>query len=585
MSTDLAASVSAARGPEAPGFLRRAGRFALRALGIPAYIALLGLSLLPLASLLLILPAVFPQESVLSDSVRPVRSVWKRIGRRVFAVLTSFALLIGLLAFATELVTRLRLSDPYFGQLARMVLPNDLADALPKAMVDQWPYMLLVLYTTDLLVLFAIGKVPLQYNYRNLIVRWKITLLTGATFTLVVGLLTGMFAYINGLNECTVSSGIPGNVFVLSDGANDEVFSNLGHGDIDKLPLERASVDRSGRPLPRDITVKEVPGPSGRPVRLCSKETYFTINQAVQVGPGEKPRRKFVQVRGVEDPWVAGKVRNIELIEGEWRTESVIVGDGRTAWEALVGEGAAVNFGIEQGKPRLRVGDLFKVGERDMIVAGVMKSEGSTFSSETWAKQGLLGQEFGKQQYTTVVLRVSDDSLASADAFAWHLRNNFKSPRLKAVSEPDYYKDLGKSNQQMMTVVVIVALIMAIGGVFGVMNTMFAAIAQRTRDIGVLRILGFKRWQVLVSFMLESLGIALIGGALGCALGSIADGWSVTSNVSAGQNTFPKTVIARMSVDANIIILGVLFTIVMGRLGGLVPSLSAMRKGILDSLK
>jgi len=137
----------------------------------------------------------------------------------------------------------------------------------------------------------------------------------------------------------------------------------------------------------------------------------------------------------------------------------------------------------------------------------------------------------------------------------------------------------------MMTMIVIIALIMAVGGVFGVMNTMFAAIAQRTTDIGVLRILGFKRWQILVSFMLESLGIALIGGVIGCALGAlVADGWSVTSNLSAGQGS-GKTVILRMTVDASILTLGIVFTIVMGRLGGLVPSLSAMRKGILDSLK
>src|SRR5262245_10283603 len=295
MATDVLETVAESVAPEGPGTISRVARIALRGLGVFAYIALLGLSLLPLASLLLILPAIFPQESVLSDSVRVVRSPFERFLRRVFAVLTSFALLIGLLAFATELVTRLNLSDPYFGQLARMILPTELANALPRAMVDQWPYVLLVLYATDLLVLFAIGKVPLQYNYRNLIVRWKITLLTGATFTLVVGLLTGMFAYINGLNEVTVSSGIPGNVFVLSDGANDEVCSNLGHGDIARVELERATLDRDGRPLPREITVKEVPSPSGRLVRLCSKETYYNINQKVEVGPNEPARRKFVQ--------------------------------------------------------------------------------------------------------------------------------------------------------------------------------------------------------------------------------------------------------------------------------------------------
>jgi ABC-type antimicrobial peptide transport system permease subunit len=131
----------------------------------------------------------------------------------------------------------------------------------------------------------------------------------------------------------------------------------------------------------------------------------------------------------------------------------------------------------------------------------------------------------------------------------------------------------------------IVAAIMAIGGVFGIMNTMFAAISQRTRDIGVMRILGFKRWQVLVSFMLESLVIALVGGLVGVAIGTLADGFTATSILSGGAGGGGKFVVLRMSVGADLMLLGVVFTLAMGRLGGLVPALSAMRLGILDSLR
>jgi ABC-type lipoprotein release transport system permease subunit len=397
-----------------------------------------------------------------------------------------------------------------------------------------------------------------------------------------------MFAFVNGINQLTSNSGIPGNVFVLSDGATDELFSNMGYGDVDKVELEKVYYDRAGNLLPKPITIKELPAPDGRGmVRLMSRETYFVINQAVPVKEGEKPRRRFVQLRGIRDPFVASKVHDIRLVEGDWIKGSGVldIGGGKTAWQAVIGEGAAANFGADQGKERLHAGDLFELGDKQMLVTGIMKSEGSTFGSEVWALQQLVGPQFGKQQFTTLVLRVEDDTLASAEEMAWHLRNKFKNPRLKAVSETEYYRDLGKSNQFMMTMIVIIALIMAVGGVFGVMNTMFAAIAQRTTDIGVLRILGFKRWQILVSFMLESLGIALIGGVIGCALGAlVADGWSVTSNLSAGQGS-GKTVILRMTVDASILTLGIVFTIVMGRLGGLVPSLSAMQKGILDSLK
>jgi ABC-type antimicrobial peptide transport system permease subunit len=130
----------------------------------------------------------------------------------------------------------------------------------------------------------------------------------------------------------------------------------------------------------------------------------------------------------------------------------------------------------------------------------------------------------------------------------------------------------------------VVAVVMAIGGVFGVMNTMFAAIAQRTKDIGVLRLLGFKRWQVLVAFLLESMAIALIGGLIGVALGTLCDGYAVTSIASSGQGG-GKSVAAKLVVDRDVMLIGMLFTLVMGRLGGLVPALSAMRLKILESLR
>jgi putative ABC transport system permease protein len=548
---------------------------------------LLGLSLLPLSSLLLMLPAVAPQEAVLTDTVRTGQSRWQRLGRRVFAAATGIALLLVLLAFSVEVVTRLNLKSPYFGKLARMVLPDSLAIELPKAMVDQWPYVFLVIYATDLLLLFGIGKIPLNYNVRNLIVRWRITLLTGLAFTVVLCLLTAMLAFVNGLHNLTANSGIAGNVFVLSEGSTDELFSSLYKGDIEKIELENAVTDVNGYALPATVRIKEIPGPNGTGrVRLCSYETYFVINQVVPVKSGEKPRRRFVQLRGIVDSYVSAKVHNIELLEGKWfgREGGIDVGDGRTACPCVLGEGAAAKFADDLGKPKLTVGDVFKLGDLDMVVAGIMKSEGSTFGSEVWATWDRVGKAFNKKQYTTVVLRVADDSEDSAKILAKHLSVNFKNPRVRAVDEKKYFEDLGKSNDQMLTNVIIIAIIMAIGGVFGVMNTMFAAIAQRTKDIGVMRILGFKRWQILVSFMLESLGIALLGGVIGVACGALFDGIQMTSNVSSGQGG-GKTVIMKLAVDADIMICGLLFTIVMGRVGGLVPALSAMRKGILESLK
>jgi putative ABC transport system permease protein len=151
--------------------------------------------------------------------------------------------------------------------------------------------------------------------------------------------------------------------------------------------------------------------------------------------------------------------------------------------------------------------------------------------------------------------------------------------------ETDYYSKLSATNKQFLGAIIFVTIIMAIGGVFGVMNTMFAAISQRKKDIGVLRILGYARWQVLVSFFLESLVIALVGGILGCALGYLANGWTATSLVSGGQGGFGKTIVLRLVVDANTLAAGLVVTLFMGALGGLVPSLTAMRLRPLESLK
>src|SRR5262249_50686810 len=151
------------------------------------------------------------------------------------------------------------------------------------------------------------------------------------------------------------------------------------------------------------------------------------------------------------------------------------------------------------------------------VVTGIMQSAGSTFDSEVWAKFSMIKSYFGKDTYTTCVLRTADAEAAAA--FAKDLSANFKTPAVKAQPEPEYYASLNATNQQFLYAIAVVVVIMAVGSIFGVMNTMFAAIAQRTKDIGVLRILGYSRSQVLTSFFLESVALALLGGAVGCALG------------------------------------------------------------------
>jgi ABC-type lipoprotein release transport system permease subunit len=566
---------------------------------LAAMLFLLGFGLLPLASLLMFLPIVMPEEAVLTDTVSPARTRWQRFLRRAFALLAGMTVFLALLTFATQLVTWTGMRSTVYGEMARQIIGASVADRLPKALVEGWPFVFLLMYATDFLLLFGIGKVPLSYNFRNLRVRWITTLMTGVAFTVVVALLILMSSFVDSVNRLTASSGVPGNVFVLSEGATDELFSNLGYGDVRNLEVEKALTDEQGRPLATPITAKSSPGKPGQPaLKWVSKETYFVINQEIAKPTGDGPLRRFVQLRGIDDAEAAAKVHDIKLLRGDWfgREGGIALADGSTAVPCVLGEGAAAAFGADHGRDKLDVGDRFKLGDTPMVVVGIMESAGRTFDSETWATNDRVSKDFGKKAFTTVVIRVSDDNKEtaqrSAEIMAHHLTKNFANPRVRAVPETRYYEDLAKSNSQLMYMVTMVALIMSLGGIIGVMLVMFAAISQRIKDIGVMRVVGYKRWQILVSFMLESLAIAIIGGLLGVVLillangfaSAFGDGITVTSNVSAGQGS-GKTVVTKLVFGTDVLAGGILFTIVMGRLGGLLPSVGAMRLGILESLR
>lgn len=429
--------------------------------------------------------------------------------------------------------------------------------------------LFILLLVVDILALavpiLPIRKVPVSYNIRSLTVRWRITLLTSLAFTLVVGLLTVMLAFVEGMDRLTHGSGRPGNVIVLSDGATDELLSNLSYNDSSDVAREPGILrDDKGQPL-------------------VSREVYVVVNQPVPSG-----RRRFVQVRGIEDPEIAGRVHGLELFPGgSWFSEAGVqelpAGAGREpAIQAVLGEGVAHRLGQDYGKERFEVGDLFELGARQWIVVGITKSSGSSFSSEVWAKHQKVGDLFGKQNvFTTIVARTTD-----ADTATEVSRNltEYKKATLQALPETEYYAKLSEANKQFATVIYFVTVIMAIGGIFGVMNTMFAAVSQRSKDIGVLRILGYARWQILASFLLETLLVALLGGLLGGALGYLTDGWTATSIVSGGQGS-GKGVVLKLVVDAKILAIGLFFTLVMGALGGLAPALAAMRLRPLESLR
>lgn len=446
-------------------------------------------------------------------------------------------------------------------------------------------------------VLAILGRVPPSYNFKNLMSRWKTSAMTALAFTMVVALMTVMLAFVNGMVKLTEQSGRPGNVLVLSDGATDESFSNLGFVDTGDIARVEGVLrdERTGEPL-------------------ASRETFLIVTQPLDPTPGEKgfeikegqgvpkARRRFLQVRGIEDPVMAGRVHALELLPGgSWFSEAGVVEVPTPSWaqtlakegeppakttaiQAVLGSGIAAEMGNDRPeKVPLTVGDTFRIGERVWIVAGVMKSAGTTFDSEVWAKRGLVGPLYGKETFTSMVLATAGAD--AAERVAKSLKTEFKKANLDAQLETKYFARLSETSKQFAYAISFVAVFMAIGGVFGVMNTMFAAIAQRTKDIGVLRIVGFPRSQILVSFLLESMLLALVGGLIGCAVGLMADGWSAKSIVSSGQGGGGKFVVLRLDVNLEVLLTGMLMSLMMGLAGGFVPAINAMRVRPLESMR
>jgi ABC-type lipoprotein release transport system permease subunit len=416
------------------------------------------------------------------------------------------------------------------------------------------------------------GKVPLSYALGNLAVRWRTMLLTGLAFTLVVALMIVMLAFVNGMYALTQSSGHADNVIILSEGATDEGFSNLGFGDVGDLENQQGVLKQENQPL-------------------MSRETLQVVNQPIENPQPNRPKRRFLQIRGLDDPEIASQVHRLPVHpNGRWFSQAGV--NDASEVEVVLGEGIAREMGrdrspaalaVAQNRDRLEVNDTIQLNNRTWRIVGILKSSGSTFDSELWAKRALVGPMFGKENYTTLVARTENP--AAAVQLKDFLNKEYSKTSVSAQVETDYFSSLGETNKTLLFSIAFVTFFMAIGGIFGVMNTMFAAISQRIKDIGVLRLLGFQRRHILATFLLESLLIALLGGLIGCAVGMLVDGRTANSIVSSGPGGGGKFVVLALKVDAQILAGSMLLSLSMGLLGGLIPSLRAMRWTALETLR
>ena len=381
--------------------------------------------------------------------------------------------------------------------------------------------------------------VPVAYSCRNLLVRWKTTLMTAGGFMLVVAAMVVMLAFVHGLQTVCVTSGELENVVVLDDGTTDEVFSRL---DADIIARAEHFPD-----VLRDA--------AGR--LLASRELFMVVSQPT----GKPGEYQLLQARGVlPEAWsVHARVRLAEGRMNRPGQDEVVVG------RAVVREHSAV------------LGSAFRLGRKDWRVVGVFDAEGSSFESEIWCDLHDLAGHFRRSpSYTSVVLRTADSN--AARKLAQSLTGG-RSIAVEAVTERGYYELQSRQTQMMLKAGLVIAAFMGLGAVFSIMNTMFAAISLRTKDIAILRILGFTRRQIMLSFLFEALVIASLGGICGALAGYATNG--LTRSTAIGT----RSIEFAFQVDAPILLSAACFTLVMGFLGGLLPAMAAMRVEPLSSLR
>ena len=359
----------------------------------------------------------------------------------------------------------------------------------------------------------------------------------------VVTVLVGVLSIAEGFRRAMTVSGSPDVAVVLRSGSDSEMTSGLAREET------RTIADAPG--LARDAS-----GP------LASPELFVIINL---------PKRSTgtdanVPMRGVSAA-AFGVRGNIEVVEGR-RFEP-----GRN--EVMVGAGAARQFaGLELGK-------IVRVGQNEWTVVGIFTAKGGVAESEIWTDAAVLQPAYHRgDTYQGVYARLASNS--SFREFSDALTTN---PRLnvKVVRQSDFYADQSTAVTSFISGIgVVIAGLMALGALFGALNTMYSSVSARTREIATLRALGFGASPVVISVLLESLALALIGGAIGAAIAFVAFDGFTTSTMN--WQTFSQVAFA-FRVSPALLIKAITWSAFLGVFGGLFPAIHAARLPIASALR
>jgi putative ABC transport system permease protein len=383
--------------------------------------------------------------------------------------------------------------------------------------------------------------IPVAYNFRNLVVRKTTTLMTALGIALTVAVLLAMMALLTGLRSTLSASGDPLQIVVMRKGSETELVSNFTREQFQDLKF-KAGIART---------------PNGDP--MASLEVVTVINLASV----DAPEGSNVTVRGLL-PIGLEMRQGLKISSGRWFDA------GKR--ELVVGKSIAQRY------PGAALGKRIKFGRGEWEVVGVMDAGSSAQNSEIFGDLNQISTDLDRTEVLSSALVRAADAITAA-ALVKSI-NDDQRLNMNAVSEKEYYAIQTVSARPIEFLGIFVCIIMAIGSSFAAMNTMYAAVARRSREIGTLRVLGFSRGSILFSFFVESVLLAGLGGILGCLLVFPLNG--VTTGI--GSTTFSELAFS-FRVTPQIMLAGIVFASVLGAVGGVFPARMAANKEILVALR
>jgi putative ABC transport system permease protein len=381
-----------------------------------------------------------------------------------------------------------------------------------------------------------------NYNLRSMIVRKGTAAMTAMGIAMVVAVFIMTMAIAQGFRGALVASGSNENAILLRKGATSETVSAVLKPQlplIESMPQIARTADGHALASPELVVIISLPRASD-----------------------DRPAN--VPLRGVGPR--AFEVRNtLQFVEGRRFTPGMR--------EINVGKQAVTRF------KGLTLGSDVKFGGVSWKVVGIFTADDASFESEVWGDVDLMMPAFQRNGYQSVTVKLVDPS--AFDSFQAAVGND---PRLdlKPNRERDYYEGQSETTGTLIRVFAIfVTAILSIGAVFGAVNTMYAAVAYRTREIGTLRALGFSRLRIVTAFLAESVALALVGGVVGCIIALPVHGLST----GAMNMTSFSELAFKFRITPALLAGGLLFSAVMGAVGGLLPAVRAARIPVARALR